>query len=262
MLLKKKTLPEDNEIVLCTVSKVQFHSVFAVLNEYENRSGMIHISEISPGRIRNIRDFVKEDKVIVCKVLSVNREKGHIDLSLRRVTESQRRSKINDQKKEQKVEKILEVITQKHGKNATELYATLRNGVGEQYATVYDFFEACVMGEDNLQRLGLDKSLEKEIDDTIKQRIKPREVSISGVLSLISYEPEGVEHIKEALNNAKVSGPNVTLLYTGAGKYHVEVSAVDYKDAEEIIGKASETAISTMKLHKGEASFAREEKKG
>ena len=85
MLLKKEGFPEEDELVMCTVTQVQFHSVFVTLDEYD-KGGMIHISEVSPGRIRNIRDFVREGKKIVCKVLRVNEEKGHIDLSLRRVT--------------------------------------------------------------------------------------------------------------------------------------------------------------------------------
>ena len=69
MLYKKQGYPEEEELVLCTVTNVQHHSVFVNIDEY-NLSGMIHISEVSPGRIRNIRDYVKEGKVIVCKVLA------------------------------------------------------------------------------------------------------------------------------------------------------------------------------------------------
>ncbi len=90
MLLKKQGYPEEGELVFCEVTKVQYNSVFVNIEDY-NKSGLIHISEISPGRIRNIRDYVKEGKMIVCKVLKTDEKKGHIDLSLRRVTEIQRR---------------------------------------------------------------------------------------------------------------------------------------------------------------------------
>ncbi|MEK6869062.1 MAG: S1 RNA-binding domain-containing protein, partial [Nanoarchaeota archaeon] len=49
MLLKKEGFPEEDELVMCTVTKVQFHSVFVTLDEYD-KGGMIHISEVSPGR--------------------------------------------------------------------------------------------------------------------------------------------------------------------------------------------------------------------
>ena len=81
MLLRKQGFPEESEIVLCTVTSVRYNSVFVSLNEY-NHSGMIHISEVSPGRIRNIRDYVKEDKVVICKVLRINKDRGYIDYGI------------------------------------------------------------------------------------------------------------------------------------------------------------------------------------
>ena len=97
MLFKKKGLPEEGELVLSTVTKIFGHSVFVHIEDY-NKQGMVHISEISPGRIRNLRDYVVEGKKIVTVVLRVNKEKGHIDLSLRRVSENQRRKKNEDLK--------------------------------------------------------------------------------------------------------------------------------------------------------------------
>src|SRR3990167_9954155 len=98
MFYKKNGLPEESEIVVCTIKKILPNSVFVDLDEYENKEGLIHISEISPGRIRNIRDFVKEGKKIVCKVLKVDVQKGHLDLSLRRVNQVQRINKNKEYK--------------------------------------------------------------------------------------------------------------------------------------------------------------------
>ena len=83
MFYKKSGMPEVGDIVMCTVKKVLFHSVFVELDEYHNKEGMMHISEIAPGRIRNIRDYVKEDKKIICKVLKIHTDKNHIELSLK-----------------------------------------------------------------------------------------------------------------------------------------------------------------------------------
>ena len=121
MLFKKQGFPEESDLVLCTVTSVQYHSVFVDIDEY-GKSWMIHISEVSPGRIRNIRDFVKEGKKIVCKVLRINEEKGYIDLSLRRVNESEKRRKIDDIKKEQNAEKIIEIAAKKIGIKTEQLY--------------------------------------------------------------------------------------------------------------------------------------------
>src|SRR3990167_5178204 len=114
MLFKKQGFPEEGDLILCTVTSVQFHSVFVDLDEY-GRNGMIHISEVAPGRIRNIRDYVKENKKVVCKVLKINREKGYIDISLRRVNEKEKKRKIEEMKREQLAEKIAEQAAAKLG---------------------------------------------------------------------------------------------------------------------------------------------------
>ena len=119
MLYKREGLPEEDEIVMCTVTKIFPHSVFVNIDEL-NKTGVIHISEISPGRIRNIRDFVKQDKKIICKVLRINKERGHIDLSLRRVIDAQRRNKSDEIKQEQLAEKndqIINLLKQNRPKN-------------------------------------------------------------------------------------------------------------------------------------------------
>src|SRR3989338_2887568 len=102
MLYKRTEPPEEGDIVLCTVKDITHNSIFVVLDEYNGVEGMIHISEISPGRIRNIRDYVKEGKKIVCKILRVNQEKNYLELSLRRVNQMQRIVKNNEYKQEQK----------------------------------------------------------------------------------------------------------------------------------------------------------------
>src|SRR3989339_1517097 len=140
MLFKKQDFPEEGDLVLCTVTNVEFHSVFANLDEY-GRGGLIHISEVSPGRIRNIRDFVKEGKKIVCKVLRINEEKGYIDLSLRRVNESEKRRKIDDIKKEQNAEKIVEIAAGKIGLKPNELHKEISEKIAKNYASLHEFFE-------------------------------------------------------------------------------------------------------------------------
>jgi len=76
MLYAIEGYPEEDEIVLCKVTKIFPNSVFVELLEY-HKPGMVHISEVSPGRIRNLRDFVSVDRQIICKILSVNKEKGY-----------------------------------------------------------------------------------------------------------------------------------------------------------------------------------------
>lgn len=261
MLLKKKGFPEENELVMCTVTKVQFHSVFVNLDEYD-KSGMIHISEVSPGRIRNIRDYVKEGKKVICLVLRVSEEKGHIDLSLRRVNEGQKRAKVNEIKKEQMAEKIIEFVAKKLDTDVRRLYSEISENILKKYDTIYSCFEDVVTTDGLLDKLGLDAKIVKDLEEAIKQRVKEAKVKIEGQLKIISYEPDGVDVVKEAFKKAKSVGKeNYVIKYLGGGSYSVEVEAKDFKEAEKILKKSNDALFSFIESKKGSAEFIKEQNK-
>jgi len=257
MLYKKKGYPEDSEIVICTVAKVLYHAVVVTLDEYD-KQGLIHISEVSPGRIRNIRDFVNEGKKCICKVLNTNPEKGHIDLSLRRVNEGQKIQKNNEIKQEQKAEKIVESLAQGLKKPVEQVYNELTEVLLKHYELLYYCFEDVVESQLDLQNLGLKQELAEPLTKLIKEKIKPKEVNIAGELSLKSYAENGIDIIRAALMEAEKVDKSVDIKYVGAGKYSLRVTAKEYKSAEDIMKKAVEKATAYVNKN-GEASFSRKE---
>lgn len=256
MLYKKTGLPEESEIVICTVTSVQHHSVFCNLDEY-GIQGMIHISEVSPGRIRNIREFVKEGKVVVCKVLRVNRERGYLDLSLRRVTDMQRKSKVNEIKQEQKAEKIIDHVARELKTTVDDLYKKIAPLILKEYPYIFLCFDEVATNGLDLEKLGIPKDVVARLVEVIKLRIKTPEVEITGTLQLQTYAPDGIELIRTAL--AYFEKAKLDVSYLGGGKYRILVVSKDYRSAEEILEKAVEQSIKYFTENKGEASFARAE---
>jgi len=256
MQKQKKIFPDENELVICTVKQVQHHSIFAQLDEY-NRVGLIHISEVSPGRIRNIRDYVKEGKVVVCKVLRVNKEKGYIDLSLRRVSEGQRRTKINEVKQEQKAEKIIEFVAKNLKLKKEDIIAKVKQAISGKFDTLYSCFEAIISEDADLEKLGVDKKIADELTKEVKARIKPPEVELFGIYHLTSYDPDGVSIIKDCVKKGESSGENTTIRYAGGGTYNVKVTHSNYKDAEKVLKKVNTAMEKFMKKHNSTFEFER-----
>ncbi|MCK5459130.1 MAG: S1 RNA-binding domain-containing protein, partial [Thermoplasmatales archaeon] len=52
----KKNYPEEGELVVGTVIKVQGFGAFVSLDEYPHKEGFIHISEIATGWVKRIRN--------------------------------------------------------------------------------------------------------------------------------------------------------------------------------------------------------------
>lgn len=260
MFYRREGFPEEGEVVLCTVTKVQPHSVFVRLDEFD-KGGMIHISEISPGRIRNIRDFVVEDKVVVCQVLRVNKERGYIDLSLRRINENLRRKKIEEIKQEQKAEKIVEALAVQLKKQPLAVYKEIFNAVSPHYTHLSHCFQDVAKGDVTLEEIGIPPHYSKQLGEIIEQRIKPKEVYVGGKLMLQSYLPDGVEIIKEALLAAMAKGKEaLTITYLGAGAFNILVRSEEYKYAEQILNAVLETIRNSIGK-RGMFGFTREEKK-
>ncbi len=255
MFYKKLGLPEESELVLCTVKEVLYHSVFASLDEYKSLDGMIHISEVAPGRIRNIRDFVKEGKTIVCKVLRVNKEKRHIDLSLRRVSSSMRKKKSNEYKQERRAEKILEITAKKVKTNLETMYKIIGYSLLEEFGSLHNALMSILKDKDNIKKLKINEKYLKALIEVIKENIKILEVTKSATLILRSSSPEGIDVIKsslkEILNLAKQKKYNIKLSYISAPRYKIDVKAEDYKIAENRLKELSAIAINYIKQNNG-----------
>jgi len=259
MLYQKTGLPVEDEFVLCTVTNVQYNSVFCNLDEYPGKSGMIHISEVTAGRIRNIREYVQEGRKVVCKVLRVDEAKGHIDLSLRRVNERQRIEKNAALKQELKAENLLAYLAKEHKKEPKAFYDSVAPKILEKYDYLHEAFQDIVEGTFSLSSVGVDKKISGEIEQLVKERIKPIEVSIEGVFEITTYAPNGVEHVRKSLTEARDKSP-ADVRYLGGGKYKITVSAEDYKAAEERLKNAVDIIEGTFeKIPTSTVTFTREE---
>lgn len=246
MLYKKEGLPEEGEYVLCTVKKILFHSVFVYLDEYHDKEGMVHISEVSPGRIRNLRDYVKEGKKLICKVLRVRPEKGQVDLSLRRVSVAMRKKKNTEIKQEQKAEKIMEILAKKLGVDIKILYEDFGNKVWDEYGSLNSFFQEVSAGEASLEDFVSQKYI-VPLAEIIKEKIKPQVIEVKRDLELKSEASNGIEVIKEALQKAedlaKEKNYDIKMNYISAPKYSLKVSALDYKVAEKAMEELTSMII-------------------
>ena len=241
MFYNREGLPKEGEILICKVNKIQYHSVFVNIEEYKGKSGMIHISEISPGRIRNIRDYVKEGKIIVCKVLKVHKERGYIDLSLRRVNEGQRREKINLMKQEQKAEKIIEFVANNLNIDKKKLYEQVWNQINKDYEYIHDYFEDIVLGNAGFD-IKLDKKVKEELRKAIFERIRPPEIELKAQITINSYEPDGVAIIKDFFIKLDKECHDIKASYLGGGNYGISIKDEDYKSAESRLKLVKELA--------------------
>jgi translation initiation factor 2 subunit 1 len=256
MLFKLTGYPENDEIVLCKVTKIYPNSVFVDLLEY-GRSGIVHISEVSPGRIRNLRDYVSVGRQIVCKILRMDRDKGHIDLSLRRVNSTQRREKLDEIKQELKAESLVKNLAKKVDLPFHKLYDKLIEIIFKEYSHLYLCFKDVVADEVDLVKLGLDKKLAEELKAAVIEKFKPKKIVIRGEITIQTFAPDGLDRIKKVLVTIEKLSDTLDLFYLGAGRYKLIIEDFDYKPAEKTLKKVTDL-IKKFNDKQSTAAFERE----
>ncbi|KZX11401.1 translation initiation factor IF-2 subunit alpha [Methanobrevibacter filiformis] len=257
MVRKSHEWPNEGELIVGTVYKVLNYGAFAKLEEYEGKEAFIHISEVSSGWVKNIRDHVRENQKIVARVLRVTPKKGHVDASLKRIREDQRTKKIQQWKIEQKAEKFLELAGKNLGKDLDTAYKEVGYKLMDVFGDIYGAFESSVEeGENVLIEEGIDETWAKTIAEVALKNITPPEVQITGYLDIQTYDPNGVEIIREALKAAE--GENVTVQSVGAPRYRISVTSSDYILAEKELKDVAKKCIDSIIAANGTGEFLRE----
>ena len=259
--MREKEYPDEGELVVGTVVEVQNFGAMVSLDEYAGKQGFIHISEVATGWIKRIRNFIRERQKVVCKVLAVDKNKKHIDLSLKRVNEHQRREKIQEWKNNQKGKKLFEMVAQGLGKPVEECYNEFGDALSKTYGSMFAAFEECAYDVNTFKKDGFSGEWLKTFESVAKDSIVVPFVEIKGMLNLFAWGPDGIDYIRTALDIADKSeyeDVTIKLSYIGAPRYMITVKAPDYKVAEDQMKKAVEKAAVYLKKHNGKCEFQRE----
>lgn len=241
---QERPLPESGEIVVCTVREITSHGIYVNLDQYDGTNGFLHVSEISSGWVRNIDRVARVSQKLILKVIRVNRARREIDLSLRQVTNEERRQKVIDWKREERALTIVEAVRNRLGIDDIQ-ERELRRKLEEEFGTLYAALEtAARKGATALAPAGLSEKEAKAVSEIAAEKIVPPRYEVGALVEVSSRSPEGIERVKKTLL-AAASAPSaeVHITYAGAPHYRVRITADDYKQAE----KAMESVLEKIK---------------
>ncbi len=230
---------EQGDILLCTVDRIMGTTVFVILPS--GKEGTIILSEIAPGRIRNLRDYVVPKKSIVCKVLRAFGETVH--LSLRRVTLKEKKEVLEQAKQEKSYEAIFKTILKDKAKETIKKI--------KENSTVYEFLQQAKENPKELEKI-TDKESAKKIIEIVSQQ-KQKKFIIKKEIKVTTENPKGLELIKELFSKIKSKGYD--LKYISAGKYSLKKETEDLKKSDKEITHALEELESFAKKNHMELSI-------
>ncbi len=249
-----ENFPEEGELVLCTIKKTFDQGAYVTLDEY-NREGYLSLKEISLKWIKNIHDYVREEQKVVLKVIRVDRERGAINLSLRSVSDAERKAKTEDIKRVQKEEKFIGFVSNELKINGDKIREILKP-LEDKYGTIYEGIEKIASDNTNVEILSCEDTLLENLVGLINKNVKAKKVEVSGFVMLKSYDADGVERIKKIFKMADAK--NVTITYIGAPVYKIDVISDEYKTAEKKLKTISEKILNAAKEMNCTARYAKE----
>ncbi|WP_136717873.1 translation initiation factor IF-2 subunit alpha [Halorientalis salina] len=260
--MKYSGWPEPGELVVGRIDEIEDFGVFVDLDEYEDKRGLCHISEVASGWIKNVRDHVSEGQTVVAKVLEVDEDAQQIDLSIKDVNNHQRKDKIQEWKNEQKADNWMAVA---FGEDMDdEQYGAIANEFLAAFGSMYDGFEqAAIHGHEALEETDLSEEEIDAIVETARENVSVPYVNVTGYVDLQCPGSQGVEVIQDALQAAEGNGEipdevELEVTYVGAPEYRIKVKAPDYKTAESHLEESADRASAVVAEHGGSGEYHRE----
>jgi len=219
---------QEGQIVLCTVDRIVGTIVFVKLED-SGLEGTITFSEVSPGRIRNIRDYVFPGKKIVCKILRTDR-KG-LQLSLRRVKLKEKKELNEFHKKE----KSYKAIIKSNSENSEQILQKIQ----EDFESFSDFFEKIKKDPDVLKKYISNKQEAEKLKKVLDSK-KEKQKELTKKFMLHNKTESGINAIKQTLKDSIKECKECTISTIGAGNYFLKIKSKDLKKADSDLNKIIE----------------------
>lgn len=249
-------VPKVGEDAIATVSKVARFGAYCRLLEYDNLEVFLPIREVSSGWIKNIREHVHEGQKVVCRILFYDKEKGTIDVSLKRVTQSQAKEKIRAYNLEKRFTALFSQSIKMAG--LYEEKAALVQKALSEFLTYTNLMDNATGDSEEFKKSTLPKKLKDTLLEAYEANRKKREYIVAYTMKLMTFNTmSGITELKDIITAVKHLGVDVS--YVSAPNYRLVAEGDDYSQAEDKIKQA--TQIVQSKLKKGVFEIEKEKLK-
>merc|ERR1711971_1259980 len=175
--------------------------------------GMILLSELSRRRIRSINKLIRVGRTEPVVVIRVDKDKGYIDLSKRRVSKEDIERCTEKYSKAKAVNSIVrhvaEILGIKTNEELEDLYrktAWYFETRAKKQGTAYDYFKQSVADPTLLNSLDLDENTKAVLVENIQRKLTQQAVKIRADFECSCFTYEGIDAVKEALRAGIAAG--------------------------------------------------------
>ena len=220
---------KEGDLVLCTVEKVT--PTVTQVRLLSGQEGTIVSSEIAPGRIKFLRQYVVPNKKVVCKILEISG--SHIHLSLRRVSSKEKKEVMQFFKQEQTANTAFNQLL---GENSEKI----KQRILIDFKSLIEFVDKSRNDEKLISKY-IPKECVKAFQRIIAKKRKRSE--IKQLIKIKCLEEDGINKIKSIFD---FKNENISIAYLSAGEFKLKLMVDDFKQGkkqmQDILEKIEEKA--------------------
>ncbi|KAJ9636878.1 hypothetical protein H2199_007872 [Coniosporium tulheliwenetii] len=196
--------PEVESFVMVKVMQIAEMGAYVKLLEYDNIDGMILLSELSRRRIRSIQKLIRVGRNEVVVVLRVDKEKGYIDLSKRRVSPEDIIKCEERYNKSKMVHSIMRHVAEKTNTPIETLYQNIGWPLNKKYGHAVDAFKLSITNPDVWKEVTFPNDVVKdELQSYISKRLTPQPTKVRADVEVTCFGYDGIDAVKDALRTAE-----------------------------------------------------------
>ncbi|GMR52806.1 hypothetical protein PMAYCL1PPCAC_23001, partial [Pristionchus mayeri] len=232
--------PDVEDTVMANVTKIADMGAYVQLMEYGNKEGMILLSELSRRRIRSVNKLIRVGRSECVVVIRVDKEKGYIDLSKRRVYAKDLLQCEERYAKAKAVNSILRHVAEQLGYDQNEQLEDLYNRTAWHFdkkekrrAAGYDAFKKAIHDPTVLDECDISDEIKEKLIEDIRKKLTPQAVKIRADIEVSCFAYEGIEAVKEALGEGKKCSTDalpIKINLIAAPHFVVTTSTLDRED--------------------------------
>lgn len=245
-----KDRPDVGDFVVISITDVDKNSAYADLDEYEDVSGLIHISEVSRSWVQDVGKEISEGEKTVAQV--IENEDETVGLSLKRVNENQKRDAMSRWNKEKKADSFVEELADKLDISKDEAWKDIGFELQKEFGSAFHGFEIAVGKEEKLKEM-FDEETVEAIKDTAKDNINLKQEKLEGEIELTFSQGDGVDRIKDTFEEVEA----VDVKYVSAPKYSITAWGRNQELAKKRMDKAVNKFRENAEELDGEFEFSK-----
>uniref|UniRef100_A0A0K0CUS4 Eukaryotic translation initiation factor 2 subunit 1 n=1 Tax=Angiostrongylus cantonensis TaxID=6313 RepID=A0A0K0CUS4_ANGCA len=262
--------PDVEETVVVNVRQIADMGAYVSLSEYNGKEGMILLSELSRRRIRSVNKLIRVGRSECVVVIRVDKDKGYIDLSKRRVILRHVAEQLGYDKDEQLEQKcscfyvasdlsdILYHVIFKDLYMRTAWYFDRRE---KKKAAAYDVFKRAISDPHVLDECDISPEVREALLEDIRKKLTPQAVKIRADIEVSCFSYEGIDAIKTALiagKNCSTSTMPIKINLIAAPHFVVTTQTLDREHGLTAVNAALNVVKETIEKYGGKFSIKEE----